>query len=1378
MAAVLLGSGYVELGVKYDDAIKKIGNDIGGLDKSAATAARKVSDHLSGGFRSVANDAVKHGETAGAAFSKGLSDGINKAIGGATGNMGAFGKQTESVLTAMTSKAGLAALGIAGVGVAAVAVGKQLYDLGAQWDTITDNITIKTGLVGKELDKVTDSVRRVAGTTSADLNSIGDAAGQLTQSLHLTGPAFEDVLKHVVNLQDLTGDKLNIRDLGKVFKGFNIDAKDMGTAVDRLYDTFTNTGVPVSTLVETLKSVGPTARTMGLDIGSTAGLIVTFEEAGLDASTAFNGLRIAMGKMASSGKEPKQAIIDVVGQIDTLVSTSQEAAAIDLAKSTFGRGWQGIFDAIKNGKLDVDSLNASIANTGNTVERAKDATDDWAEHLAQTTNKLKTELQPEANAVFSTIGWLIDKFAIWPYQKLNESIEYFNDLLGISKTQLEDVVNVPITPDSALGKLLLGGAGLPGQPGQPSPSGVGGGLTTPFSKAGPGGFFNPPTPDKGKSGGMKAPGAPKLPINTVLPPGFEGLPMTSSLFSAESGFIDARHNLEEKQAALVQLQSDSTATSADLQEAANAVYEADVARYNAELRLYEARQEIYDKDTKQMDKYRKDMDTFSGGSLLDFLLFLAFKPVREQIAKNQEAAAGNLSGTTPSATTPTFPIAPPGAPPAGTPPGGGTPTTPATGLNWDALAQLEASGNWGNKSNKGGKYMGGLQFDQATWDKYKPPGAPSNPADATREQQIAAGEAAIADRGGPQTLWPENWQALYGPGGGGPAATPWMQPGNYTGPTPIGGPPPTLRPTGGRPGGTGTPAAPAPGSEEEFKRLFPWARQTGGSVPGSGRGDTVPILGEPGEHMLSRADVRAMGGQKNVYAFRKMLHMQSGGDVYGLPGDTNTGGYGSGGAGIFPPWLIALGQQFGVTPSTYPGHQTTERPDIGAAPNPQHLNRGVDWVGKPENMRAFAQYLAGSGLAEQVIFSDKQGNIGYPFNVDYSKDYGDHTGHVHTRFSHAPGGGPLVGPAAPGTARQGQGPSMPGLGSALGAPAETPAVGKSEPSAQRTGGYIPAAAGGSGQAGTSLASGLYNMAGSVAKYAINTGIDAAATAAQAAITAGGGAAFGAGAAAGPAAGAAISFGANLAKDISGRGVDYITSLAGIWTDAAAEILMPFGVPRIFQTDPNQFMPQIGALPTAQTTGEKAQAAAQGADVQPGGPVQPGQLPGQQPWGKPYEKAQPQGMPSTAIPGVDEVAKGLGTQLGQQLTKQPDQTPQPPTAPVPVPETKQQANPVNDLLKQLGIFDEGGWLGPVGVNRTGKPEPVLSHSQNANLQAIANQKPAPIDPDAAGGGAKYDYRIILQNVTVRDVDELQRKLNDRQKLQMMRHGGRPSLGGPS
>jgi LysM repeat protein len=71
----------------------------------------------------------------------------------------------------------------------------------------------------------------------------------------------------------------------------------------------------------------------------------------------------------------------------------------------------------------------------------------------------------------------------------------------------------------------------------------------------------------------------------------------------------------------------------------------------------------------------------------------------------------------------------------------------APGMDWDALAQCEASGNWG--TNTGNGYYGGLQFTQQTWNAY---GGQGNAANASREQQIAVAERVLAGQG--RNAWP------------------------------------------------------------------------------------------------------------------------------------------------------------------------------------------------------------------------------------------------------------------------------------------------------------------------------------------------------------------------------------------------------------------------------------------------------------------------------------------------------------------------------------------------------------------------------------------------------------------------------------------------
>lgn len=145
--------------------------------------------------------------------------------------------------------------------------------------------------------------------------------------------------------------------------------------------------------------------------------------------------------------------------------------------------------------------------------------------------------------------------------------------------------------------------------------------------------------------------------------------------------------------------------------------------------------------------------------------------------------------------------------------------------------------------------------------------------------------------------------------------------------------------------------------------------------------------------------------RRNPIGVRKMA---DGGFSYGLP---------AGSTGGFPDWVTRLGAQYNVTPSTYAGHQETDRTDEGYAANPQHLNRGIDFTGSVANMRR----LAGAMMAaapndpsiEQVIFQDPEtgrkygwsgrqdvSNTGY-----YDSDYPAHQNHVHLRVNAQVGAG-------------------------------------------------------------------------------------------------------------------------------------------------------------------------------------------------------------------------------------------------------------------------------------------------------------------------------------------------------------------------------------
>jgi N-acetyl-anhydromuramyl-L-alanine amidase AmpD len=126
--------------------------------------------------------------------------------------------------------------------------------------------------------------------------------------------------------------------------------------------------------------------------------------------------------------------------------------------------------------------------------------------------------------------------------------------------------------------------------------------------------------------------------------------------------------------------------------------------------------------------------------------------------------------------------------------------------------------------------------------------------------------------------------------------------------------------------------------------------------------------------------------------------------TYGLPTGSSIPYGGKG----FPQWVYDLAKAFNVQASTYPGHQESQRAEAGFAPNPNRLNRGIDWAGSVPDMQRLAEYLLTQRKhLEQLIWQNPQTGqkIGVAGGDDvsatpyYQADYAGHRDHVHTRQS-------------------------------------------------------------------------------------------------------------------------------------------------------------------------------------------------------------------------------------------------------------------------------------------------------------------------------------------------------------------------------------------
>lgn len=318
--------------------------------------------------------------------------------------LGQYSDQVEALAGRLGTAGQAAGLAVAGFAVA----GKVLYDLGAQWDAIGDSIYMATGQSEAGMAGITDSIKRVADDTAAPLDAIGKISGQVVQSLKVTGPVLDAMTQRLAILEQ-AGNGVSPRNLAKAYNVFGIEAGDQAATLDKLFNVSRDTGIPMEELVQNLNNAGRATKQFNLDAAQTAGLLASFEAAGLDSSKTTQALTIALKNFSKEGKDAGPALAAAIQQIQDLADAGRDSDAAMLASATFGgKAYLDMLNAIKDHKIDLDQLSGAFDANGESITDAADKTADLSEEWTKFVNGLKNEAEPAATSFFNNLNDLLE----------------------------------------------------------------------------------------------------------------------------------------------------------------------------------------------------------------------------------------------------------------------------------------------------------------------------------------------------------------------------------------------------------------------------------------------------------------------------------------------------------------------------------------------------------------------------------------------------------------------------------------------------------------------------------------------------------------------------------------------------------------------------------------------------------------------------------------------------------------------------------------------------------------------------------------------------------------------------------------------------------
>lgn len=356
-----------------------------------------------------------------------------ESVGSAFEKVGS--KATDIGNKFMPLTAGLTAIGGAGIAAA--------MDLDNGYDTI---IT-KTGATGEALEGLNQVADNIFSNMPTDMDNVGTAVGEVNTRFGATGDTLEDLSTKFIQFAEINGTDLNnsIGKTDKIMEQWNIDASETGNVLGLITKKGQDTGISVDTLMDSVQKNGSTFKEMGLNMVQSVDLLAQFEANGVNAETAIAGLRKSVKIYTDEGKSTDEALKLT---IDKIKNAKDETEALSVAQEVFGtKGASEMSNAIREGRIDLESLSASMDEYGTTVEDTFNATLDPWDDATVAMNNLKLAGADLGQTILSSLQPTITKVV----DKVKDFTQWFTNL---SDSQKELIIKIGAIV-AAIGPALL-----------------------------------------------------------------------------------------------------------------------------------------------------------------------------------------------------------------------------------------------------------------------------------------------------------------------------------------------------------------------------------------------------------------------------------------------------------------------------------------------------------------------------------------------------------------------------------------------------------------------------------------------------------------------------------------------------------------------------------------------------------------------------------------------------------------------------------------------------------------------------------------------------------------------------------------------------------
>jgi phage-related minor tail protein len=222
-----------------------------------------------------------------------------------------------------------------------VALGASSFKTAQEFEASMAKVQAVSGATGAEFKALEQDALRLGSSTSFTASEVSGLQLEFAK-LGFTSDEITKVTEATLNLAKASGSDLarSAEIAGATLRGFGLEADQTQRVTDVMASSFSTSALDMESFGEAMKYVAPVAKSAGLSIEETTGMLASLSNAGVKGSQAGTALRRIISELGSEGGSVSEKIKNLADEGITMSSALDEvgrnaqSALLILGKST------------------------------------------------------------------------------------------------------------------------------------------------------------------------------------------------------------------------------------------------------------------------------------------------------------------------------------------------------------------------------------------------------------------------------------------------------------------------------------------------------------------------------------------------------------------------------------------------------------------------------------------------------------------------------------------------------------------------------------------------------------------------------------------------------------------------------------------------------------------------------------------------------------------------------------------------------------------------------------------------------------------------------------------------------------------------------------